>query len=147
MKTIIECRRNLDFNTLEAESFAYMLKGDIKRAKKDYEQEYNKDFDTYAKVEIDYDFSPQSYARTIHFDNLIEEAKKAFESLKESKNFYHAEGWDIEYDINDKTKKIQYGIGITIRFDEEYEEIVKQNTINKAKDISTFTNSLKYKGE
>lgn len=147
MKTIIECRRNLDFNNLEAESFAYMLKGDIEIAKKDYEQEYNQDFDKYAKVEIDYDFSAQPYARTIHFDNIIEEAKKAFESIKYSKNFSHAEGWDIEYDVNDNTNKIKYGISISIRFDEEYEEVVKQNTINKAKDIRIFNDSLNYKGD
>ena len=147
MRTIVECHRNLDFNTLEAESFAYMLKGDIEREKKSYEKEYKKNFDRYAKVEIDYDFSPQPIARTIHFDDFIEQAKNAFESLKESKNFSHAEGWDIEYDVNDRTKNIRYGIAVSIRFDEEYEKVVKQNIINKAKDISVFTNSLKNKGE
>lgn len=138
MKTIIECRRNLDFNTLGSESFAYMLKGDIQRAKKDYEDEYNQEFDTCAKVEIDYDYSPQPIDRVIHFDNLIEEAKKAFESLKESKNFAHAEGWNIEYEVDDKKKKILYGVSIAITFDEEHDKKVKENQTNTENKIREF---------
>ena len=147
MKNIIECRRNLDFNNLTSDSFAYMIKGDLQRAKKDYESECGRDFENYAKIEIDYDYSPQSMARTIHFDNLIDEAKNAFESIKKSKNFIYAEGWNIEFETNDRTNKILYGIKIAIVFNESYEKEIKENKVNKTKEIRNFNDSLSYKGD
>ncbi|MCH5166884.1 MAG: hypothetical protein J1F35_03240 [Erysipelotrichales bacterium] len=147
MKTIIECRRYLDFNNLTSESFANMLKGDLQRAKKDYESENRLDFVNKVSVEIDYDYSPQPLSRVIHFDNLIKESKRAFESIKKSKNFTKAQGWNIEYDIDDRTKKIPYGVKIAMVFDEDYENIIKENRKSEAKRINEFYDSLNYKGD
>ena len=131
------CRKNLDFNNLTAESFVQMINEDIANMKEDYDLFFSNKFEVSSiEFEIDYDYKPKNFWLFVNNgESFNKDLIRAFETLKSSKNFKFAKGWNFKYDCASNK------IGVNIIFDDEYTNKIKKNREEEYIKIRDFYNS------
>lgn len=138
-----ELRTGIDPVLLTKEDFIKMLVEDLAEVMNQH-PDLNR-----ISFEIDYNYSPKLCSLFINPKAELEpQLDKAFEALKQSKNWPKVTGWNLR-SIMENTGRVSssYEVRIEMQFEESYMAEVLKNQREECARIHGFYNSLSYKGD